>query len=355
LSAFRAAKEQLARQFLQSGPSTEAPTPTPRTNVVGVGVGEKTTSGRATGQRAVLLLVKRKYPPDEIAPANLLPSAVAGLPIDICEVGTLRALAATGDADGANPRMKHRPLRPGTSIGPEKIGTGLGCGTLGALVCAGSQSYLLTAAHVLGSYGSVESSAVCQPACLDTPTGEADVVAMVVPALELQKMNIVDAALARVGDGIDISPDILGVGSPLGAAEASVDDIVHKVGRTTGYTVGRVISVDADVKVVSGEADLVFQNQLLVVAEGPGDFCDLGDSGALVLHRQSRLGVGLLIAGGLRLGVATHLVDVLDALGVEMVTETAVPAEPEAEAYASIDGDQVNTGSATRRYTRLAP
>lgn len=355
LAAFRTAKAELASQYLQPGPSLDVPTPGLPANVVGVGIGERTTRGRPTGQRALLLLVRRKYPGEEIARTNRLPRTVAGLPVDVQEVGTLRALQGSPAVGRPNPRARHRPLRPGTSIGPEKTAAGTGCGTCGALVRAGAQRYLLTAGHAFGGLGAVEGTAVCQPSAFDAGAGPMEVVATVVRTTELESVNVVDAALARVAEEFDVSAAILGVGAPAGATEAQVDDVVHKVGRTTGYTVGRVISVDTDVKVAYGEAALVFRHQVAIANEGPDTFCDAGDSGALILHRQSRLGVGLLVAGGPRLGVANHLVDVLDALGVELVTEPAHPAAVEAGPERRVEDGSPGATSPPRHFTRLAP
>ena len=53
-----------------------------------------------------------------------------------------------------------------------------------------------------------------------------------------------------------VSKNVLHIGAPAGVEAATIDMIVHKFGRTTSYTVGRVSSIDTDVTVGSKSRSL---------------------------------------------------------------------------------------------------
>jgi hypothetical protein len=60
-------------------------------NVVGVGVGLRMRRGEPTGEVALVVMVKRKIPDTELAPDQLIPRELDGVPIDVLEVGDLKA------------------------------------------------------------------------------------------------------------------------------------------------------------------------------------------------------------------------------------------------------------------------
>lgn len=62
-----------------------------RANVVGVGVGLIRRGGVPTGQVGLVVMVSRKRPPAELAEKDLIPSQLEGVPVDVQEVGELRA------------------------------------------------------------------------------------------------------------------------------------------------------------------------------------------------------------------------------------------------------------------------
>lgn len=65
-------------------------------NVVGVGVGFKTTKGKETDRPSVVVLVERKLPKDALTPQALVPEELDGVPTDVIEVGRLRPLGKLG-------------------------------------------------------------------------------------------------------------------------------------------------------------------------------------------------------------------------------------------------------------------
>jgi hypothetical protein len=60
-------------------------------NVVGVGVGLRHTGGQRTDQVAVVVMVDRKVPLAQLRPQDRLPGEIDGVPVDVKEVGELRA------------------------------------------------------------------------------------------------------------------------------------------------------------------------------------------------------------------------------------------------------------------------
>jgi hypothetical protein len=59
-------------------------------NVVGVGVGLRHTGGQRTDEVAVVVMVNRKLPLEQLAPQDRLPSMIDGVPVDVKEVGELQ-------------------------------------------------------------------------------------------------------------------------------------------------------------------------------------------------------------------------------------------------------------------------
>jgi len=63
-----------------------------KANVVGVGVGFRERGGVLTDEVTLVVNVIRKLPPDQLAPEDLIPSEIEGVPVDVRETGEIRAL-----------------------------------------------------------------------------------------------------------------------------------------------------------------------------------------------------------------------------------------------------------------------
>jgi hypothetical protein len=64
-----------------------------KANVVGVGVGFREEGGKFTDQVALVVNVIRKLPKDQLAPEDLIPTEIEGVPVDVRETGEIRALS----------------------------------------------------------------------------------------------------------------------------------------------------------------------------------------------------------------------------------------------------------------------
>jgi hypothetical protein len=259
----------------------------------------------------------------------LLPTDIDGIPTDVEEVGTFRRFPAAGVLEAPaptaampNPRIEIRPAQPGCSIGfrdPADLVTM--AGTFGALVQDPDGLYVLSNNHVLADENSLPPGApIFQPGLLDGGDVSTDQIAALTRfiTLQAQSHNTADCAIASVTDQRLVSRDILHIGTPQGTDAATLDMVVQKFGRTSGYTVGQVTSIDTDVVVPYDLGDLSFSGQIIIVGNGATPFSSAGDSGSLILDRATNKAVGLLFAGSDSHTIANHIDEVLNQLGVTL-------------------------------------
>lgn len=326
--SLRAAKREMMQEYWRTPEAafsarTVATHPAPSTNVVGIGIGEKVRDGRPTGVLALKFLVRIKYSQDQIPKGAMLPPEVNGLPTDVEQAGTLRRLVTAPVMPPLpNPRTRMRPAQPGCSVGFRDPNSQLVmAGTFGALVKRGQRLFILSNNHVLANENSLPlGSPIFQPGLLDNGDPNQDQIARLsrFVALDVNANNKVDGAIAElVAPGL-ASKEILFIGEPNGKARAEVDMTVHKFGRTTDYRVGRVTSIETDVRVEYDLGVLTFEDQVIIEGLNGQPFSAAGDSGSLILERGTNRAVGLLFAGSRTHTVANHIDDVLRQLRVTL-------------------------------------
>jgi hypothetical protein len=111
-----------------------------------------------------------------------------------------------------------------------------------------------------------------------------------------------------------------------GALDLEPDELVEKVGRTTGHTHGRITAVEVDgVAVQYDQGVYRFDDQVEISGQG-GEFSAGGDSGSVIWRSRDRAPVALLFAGssaggdgGAGVTFANPLATVLAVLGAEWV------------------------------------
>ncbi len=316
-------------------------------NIVGVGYGQKYIRGNNTGQEALIILVKKKYPNSELRKGSLLPERMADVPTDIIEVGDIRLLGE---------RMEYRrPAQPGMSLGHYKISAG----TFGAVVKDRTTGELLILSnnHVLanitdGNDGrAAVGDAIIQPGIHDGGKPEECTIAHLcrfVPlhretvspqcriakvfekllnncihvlrphyrvqvVKESEKLNIVDCAVATPLEPAAINPEILEFGSVAGIKEATPGLFVKKSGRTTGVTFSQVLATNVTFKIGMTEQEYgIFTDQILA-----GPMSMPGDSGSLVLT-EDNYAIGLLFAGSEQATMFNKITNVLNQLNVTL-------------------------------------
>jgi hypothetical protein len=199
-------------------------------------------------------------------------------------------------------------------------------GSLGMLLAHGERTLLLSNNHVLAGQNRGElGDRIAQPGGQQLEDG--DVIARLEGFVELRtspigahprwgnvNWNRVDAAIAAVSPGLawgsgflphHLLPTLRRVGTP------ALGDEVFKVGRTTGLTRGRIVSVSDRVGPVGyGVGDCWFRGSFTIEGQGGAAFSDGGDSGAAVVRGDGEV-VGLIYAGN---GVDTYACPILDVL-----------------------------------------
>lgn len=63
-----------------------------RVNVVGVGIGLKQIGGKLTGEPVIVVSVTSKVSVSQLAPGDVIPRELDGVPVDVQAIGELRAL-----------------------------------------------------------------------------------------------------------------------------------------------------------------------------------------------------------------------------------------------------------------------
>ncbi|MCR4406156.1 MAG: hypothetical protein NUW24_04420 [Anaerolineae bacterium] len=61
-------------------------------NVVGLGIGYCEVRGQMTDQIGLIVMVRRKVPRTQLAPHEVIPPEIEGVPTDVREVGEVRPL-----------------------------------------------------------------------------------------------------------------------------------------------------------------------------------------------------------------------------------------------------------------------
>jgi hypothetical protein len=144
------------------------------------------------------------------------------------------------------------------------------------------------------------------------------------------RANRVDAAVAVVDAEVPLEPGRLPGGplehDPVESDDVEPDERVEKVGRTTGYTVGRVSAVEVDGVAVQYDQDLYTFDDQIEIEGVTGSFSAGGDSGSVIWRSADRAPLALLFAGsetggsaGGGLTFANPLATVLSVLGLQWV------------------------------------
>jgi len=307
------AKDVMSNEWLrtQTPPLTTAPIvsvasamKTARNNVHAVGVGRKLVKGKRTKTPAVRFYVFKKLPESLMSAKLRLPKRVEGYPTDVIESPPAFLLAATCSVKR---QERQRPVVAGISTGHLNI-------TAGTIACfcrstrPGEDTHLMVLSnnHVFADVNKGKpGDRLLQPGRADGGKVK-DTFALLKRfqpiALGGTATNRVDAAIGQVREGTTVDETICSVGAVTGTATATDGMAVRKHGRTTRYTEGAVedVAVDALVGMDHNNPTIVarFINQIRItrapdyLAIGLG-----GDSGSLVLKRDSGEAIALYFAG----------------------------------------------------------
>jgi hypothetical protein len=291
----------------------------------------------------LIVSVTHKADVSALAAKDLVPKALNGVKTDVVETGVFRA-----QDSGEDPKGRWRPVvPPGVSIGHP----GVTAGTFGCLVRRGDDVFILSNNHVLADVNAgKQGDPILQPAVADGGTA-GDTVATLADYVSIDfgtsepecsiaewiaktlnyvagafgsshqltavrktpGVNRVDVALARPLAVNSVKNEILNIGAPVGVGAATLGLEVQKMGRTTGYTTGRITQIDATVRIDYEGPSALYTGQIVASPMSQG-----GDSGSAVLDMEGCV-VGLLFAGSDGATIINPIDEVFSALNVELV------------------------------------
>jgi len=321
-------------------------------NVVAVGEGIKRKKGIPYRDQVAAVSVRMKLPEAELAPEQIVPKVIDGIPTDVVTAHVIKAQGATDYM---------RPMLGGASVGHGDVTAGTGW-------CLDNRGQRLLASnnHVLANSNDAKlGDIVYQPGTYDWPTSPGEVmnakyeignlirfvpimfqtddggdtpaecpiargyaafgnffayalghgvrVRAITPGVKFASIpiNYVDAALAEPYQRDDLSLEIMEIGLVKGIAETGIGKEIIKFGRTTGRTKGVVEQVNVMVDVSYGTGKVArFDGQIMTSAMSQG-----GDSGSLGLDVENNA-VAQLFAGSDTCTIFNPIGLVMEALGL---------------------------------------
>jgi hypothetical protein len=275
-------------------------------NIVAIGIAEKETEKKKTGELSLCFYVEKKIPKSRMKINKMIPPVLSvadrtAVFTDVRQIGKVR------------PQINKRksPLSSGFSVGNDNE-----TGTLGAIVKKGSKFFLLSNSHVLADSGKGKpGDEIIYPGEADT-TGKTQQVAGLTDIIPFKIgddfLNRVDAALAEVEDDfvdkLDFS--IRGAKSPLDTTDPARDMKIVMRGRTSGNSEGTVEDVHFSIVLpYPGVGKVGFIDQVKCTR-----YSKPGDSGSIIVDKQSGKIVGLHFAGSSDGSIFNPISEVVKAL-----------------------------------------
>lgn len=300
-----------------------------------VSVGLKETADRATEDIVFRVHVEEKLPRDVLPRAAIIPAEVMGVRTDV----VLVPRPSLEDDDD-----RYRPLLGGTQIGNDSSDA---LGTLGCFAQRNSDQsiVLLSNRHVMlqGRPVAITSGEkIGQPAISCCCCCKGNIVGDVVNAAST---GLVDCAIARVVNAPGFTNEIQDIGLVFGSAPLNgagstvvVGDRVRKRGRTTGFTIGRVVDPLMGTPAVPAKGIPARTQQIQIRPDtGYTRFSQPGDSGSAVVNDQNQV-VGLHWAGDGTWGYSNLITNVLSAMDITIINSGTPGTIPLA---GNTDGSQV--------------
>jgi hypothetical protein len=290
--------------------------------VCGTGVGHKLVNGKPTGDHAILVFVQKKFSESGVirkfSADELIPSEIDGIPTDVIEVGRLRK---------QDFRSRVRPLKPGYSVGHGDIT----CGTIGGFFTdKDGDPVLLSNNHVLACENKAQAGdLIYQPGPTDmrvaktftnwgNPVSSHPYVGTLKSFAHLNgNGNTHDSAIMRIHDSL-IKANLIDalyptINRPISDfGDPTINMPVQKCGRTTGYTTGRVIGLNATFTIEYDFGNATFSDCVVLTNMSQG-----GDSGSMILDMDTKA-VALLFAGSKKVTIASPIRTVRDYYGLQL-------------------------------------
>jgi hypothetical protein len=298
-----------------------------------VAVGHKISKGVDTGEPCLTVLVSQKLEKPMLRAENMVPKEVKGFKTDVLETGEIFAGSAMPTNNEVSMQeelgiqtltQKVRPVMGGFSVGHYKITAG----TIATCVYdlepfpgIPKKYYVLSNNHVLANSNDARiGDPILQPGPYDGGRVPRDIVARLSRYVPIKfktsksiPLNYVDAAIAE-GDFHTLNRDIYWVGIVQQVkSNPKVGDYVEKTGRTTNFTTGKILALNATVDVnYNGGRVARFTKQIIT-----SNMSAPGDSGSLVCDIKEGA-VGLLFAGSSSVTIVNNILYVQSLLGIRL-------------------------------------
>lgn len=303
-------------------------------NVVGVGTGHKIKAEKDTGEPCIMVFVSQKLDKPELRAQDMVSKEIKGLKTDVLETGEIFAGQGFVPDNTEVPvkeeigieilKQRIRPAMGGFSVGHYKITAG----TIGTCVYDMNpfpgiprRYYILSNNHVLANSNNARiGDPILQPGPYDGGTVPRDIIARLSRFVPIRfktptsiPLNYVDAAIAE-GEFHNLNREIYWIGYVKQVnSRPKLGDIVEKAGRTTNFTTGKILALNATVDVNYGGSRVArFARQIVTTNMSAG-----GDSGSLVCDIEEGA-VGLLFAGSSRVTIVNSILPVQHYLGIRL-------------------------------------
>lgn len=289
-----------------------------------------------------------------------------------------------------NQNQQNVPIPLGVSGGNATDSSATACcgATLGALVSRGGNQYILGSSHVLARDDSASrGESIIQPGLIDSSCSASTVT--VVGSLS-QFVNLenpgstplADAALAQVASGkVDPLGTILELGgnnngnlpadgpphggagvTPAEAVSSVHSGLVAKSGRSTGLTCSSIQAINVTAVVqyqkICGAGATFTSTFSNLIDIHDGTFSAEGDSGSLIVTRDTADPVALLLASSDTDTLGNSISDVLGALADQSTGERPLfvgPVNPHSVAACNLPGPQARMAAQRLALSNVAP
>jgi hypothetical protein len=282
-------------------------------NIVGIGITEKLSEKKKTGELSLCFYVEKKIAKSRMKFGRMVPPvlSVAGRKAvftDVQQIGKIRPQI----------NKQKSPLASGFSVG-NLVDTG----TLGAIVKKGKRLFVLSNSHVLAKSGNGKvGDHIIFPGEADNggnnqQIGKLSKILKFKPGEDF--LNEVDAALAEIDEnflaGIDFS--IRGAATPLKTIDPVRGMKIVTRGRTSGDAEGEIDDVHFRfITAYPGVGKVGFLEQVKCTR-----YSKPGDSGAIIVDKESRKIVGLHFAGSNQGSIFNPIANVMKAFKFEFVSK----------------------------------
>lgn len=299
-------------------------------NVVGVSIGQKIKNCQNTGEHCITFFVSQKLDATLLKDEDLIPDHISEFKTDVVQTGIIFAGGAfeqNSVKEDIVPQIlaqRIRPAKGGYSVGHYQITAG----TIATIVYDSgsygipSKYYILSNNHILAnSNNALIGDPILQPGPYDGGTVLNDTIARLTRYVPIKfktttttPINYVDAAIAE-GQFQDLNREIYWIGYVNQInTNPTVNLVVTKTGRTTNFSTGTIISINATVDVNYGGGLVArFANQIVTTVMTAG-----GDSGSLLCDANRNV-VGLLFAGSSTTSIANRIANVQSLLGIRII------------------------------------